>query len=241
MNIIKKILSAAMIFTFIALNMSGFAYAETASERVKKWRESFSGNSFTAEQIAEIEELGTFVKIRTEIVYSIEDEEGETPITRVYGVKDNVEKYNIRKFPVDKELYVHIRIIPYMTNLKKNVAYRIWEWVTGADRYDYLKELSIPVEISIDKSRKISVLYNGGLGRDIIGKPIEDISGKKTYSFDIKNDPDNNWVVELRFIPVAPKNGKSEANLEIKYGTDEQHYIDKSQPVYQNIIFKGKK
>ena len=236
-NIIKKVLSAAMIFTFIALNMSGFAYAETASKRVKKWRESFSENSFTAEQTAEIEELGEFIKIKTKIVYTNEGDEGDRMNTVIYGDKDNSEKYFIRNFPADKELYVFITIIPYMT-AKKNNFYRFVDWIKGIDRYDYLKELSIPVEISVDKSRKISVLYNGGLSKEIIGKPTTDISGKKTYSFDIKNDPDNNWVVELRFIPVAPKNGKSEANLEIKYGTDEEHYIDKSQNVNQNIIFK---
>lgn len=237
-----RVLSAAMMFIAIVMNMSVFSYAET--ESVKAVKEAINEKTASpnpSSLMDSIKEWGEFINIKTEIIYSVSGEDDDRTTTIIYGTETDVPKYHIREFPTKKELHVFIKMTPYYKkNPPKHIGQWIMDWVKGKDRYAYLKDLLIPVQISINKGKKISAKHDGGISRHFVDVSPEEVNGRVVFNLNIRND--QNTILELRFIPLSQKNNKSEARLEIGYGDNNNNFVDKVvSDVDQTIIFTDQK
>lgn len=313
---IVRVLSAAMMFIAIVINMSIFSYAETEVKDVGEWREAFKPAETESKDVREwheafkpsaeteskdlrvkqtekiiiaatsattaltvpvispvnwfeiydkgktiyeylkegrekttppnpnssslmdsIKGFGKFINIKTEIVYSVEGDDDDRTTTIIYGSETDVHKYHPRTFSTKKELHVYIKMTPYnKKDLPKNLGVKAMEVISGKDNYSDLKDLLIPVQVSIDKSKNISIEHVGGLPEKFVDVS-EDVNGRVVYKFNIRNAQDTS--LELCFISLSQKNNKSKVRLVIEYGNDNNNFVDKVvSDVYEEMSLR---
>lgn len=166
-----------------------------------------------------------FINVQTKVHYNIDGDEDidGNPRTITYEPE---KPFNI-KFPANKDLFVQIDMTPALMGISGHEIYN--EEVEGIK----LKDILIPVEISIDKSKKITILRTAGV-QGI--KRQDDLDGSVKFSFYIKNSPELHQSIKLRFLPKMDKNNPN-AVLHFSFQKANNQFVDRQSNFDQTIIF----
>ena len=168
-----------------------------------------------------------FIKIRTEVCYHVDGEINKSGHKKVScHVAGQVSTRD--SFPIKKKLIADIYMTPAFMGESNEENKGLYEEEIGGIK---LKNILIPVKITIDKTVKIKVTKTDGSIVDESIKHIPpDVNGKEHFLFYIKNNPIDfeKQMIRFEFTPLADNMGESKAKLHIYYGTLDKPIVDNS-------------